>query len=50
MLVFGIVMLIIQGGNAFGPPPPSTTAMAFVGLFSYIAFAGVAYWLEKKRR
>jgi hypothetical protein len=47
--VFGILLLITQAGTTFGPPPPSPTTLATIGLFSYIAFTGLAYWLDNKR-
>ena len=50
MLVFGIVLLIVQGIVFFGAPPPSPSAAALTALLSYIVLAGVAYWLEKKRQ
>lgn len=49
MLIFGFIMLAIQAVVFFGPPPPSDHAAAGGALFSYFAFAGVAYWLERKR-
>lgn len=48
--VFAIVMIAIQGSVFFGPPPPSDKAVAVMGLGSYLLFAGVAFWLEGKRR
>ncbi len=49
MPAFGVVLLLIQAGSSMGPPPPSPAAVATIGLISYIAITGVAYWLEKKR-
>lgn len=49
MVLFGVVMLAIQGSVFFGPPPPSDKAAAVMGLASYLLFAVVAYWLERKR-
>jgi len=49
MLVFGVVMLAVQGSVFFGPPPPSGQAAAWMALFSYALFAAVAHWLERKR-
>lgn len=48
-MVFGLVMLLIQASVFFGPPPPSDKAVAVMGLGSYLTFAAVAYWLERKR-
>ena len=49
MVIFGIIMLAVQGFVFFGPPPSSVKAAAVIALVSYFVFAGVAYWLEKKR-
>ena len=48
-VVFGLAMLVIQASVFFGPPPPSDKAVAVMGLASYLMFAAIAYWLEKKR-
>lgn len=50
MPAFGIVLLILQGVVFFGAPPSSPTAAALTALLSYAVLAGVARWLEKKRR
>ncbi len=50
MPAFGVLLILIQAGYALGPPTPSPAAVAGIGLISYLAFAGVAYWLDKKRR
>ena len=49
MLVFGVSMLAIQGSSFFSPPPSSADALAGMALVMYALFAGIAYWLEKKR-
>jgi hypothetical protein len=49
MLIFGLAMLAVQATVFFGPPPPSPNAAAITALGSYALFAGIAYWLEKKR-
>lgn len=49
MSVFVLVMLAIQVSSAFGPPPPSTTAVAIVGLVTYVVFVGVVWRLERLR-
>jgi hypothetical protein len=49
MLVFGILLLIVQGIVFFGAPPSSPSAAALTALLAYVVFGGVAYWLEKKR-
>ena len=49
MLLWAVVMYAAFVGFSFGPPPPSDKAMAVMGLVSYLAFAGIAYWLERKR-
>lgn len=49
MVIFGLVMLVVQGFTFFGSPPTSDTMAAVMALVAYFAFAGVAYWLEQKR-
>ncbi len=50
MVLFVGLMLIVNAVNIFGPPLGATvTAMAASALFFYVAFAGVAYWLDKQR-
>jgi hypothetical protein len=49
MLIFGLVMLGVQGLAFFGPTPASADGAAVEALLSYLVFAGVVYWLERKR-
>ena len=49
VIIFGIVMFAIQAGALLGPPPGSDREAAITGLAVYVVFAGVAYWIEKKR-
>jgi hypothetical protein len=49
MVVFGVVMLIMQGIAFFGPPPASDRRVASEALAFYFILAGVAYWLERMR-
>ena len=49
MIAFGVVMLALQASVFFGPPPASAQQLALTALFSYLAFAAVVYWLERKR-
>lgn len=49
MLVFGIVLLLLQGVVFFGAPPTSPAAAAITALLSYVVLAALAYWLEQKR-
>jgi hypothetical protein len=44
---FGAVLALIQVGNTFGPPPPSALAIAGLALVSYLAFAYVAWRIER---
>lgn len=48
--IFGILLLGVQALVFFGAPPTSPAAAALTALFSYVLFAGVAYWLETKRQ
>jgi hypothetical protein len=49
MVIFGLVMLAVQGFIFFGPPPSSDKAAAVTALVAYSVFCAAAYWLEKKR-
>ncbi len=49
MVIFGLIMVAVQSLVFFGPPPRSDKAAAITALVSYFVFAGVAYWLERKR-
>lgn len=49
MVIFGCVMLAVQATVFFGPPPPSANAAAMTALGSYLVFAAIAGWLERKR-
>src|SRR5712691_9531853 len=49
MPVFGVVMLAVQAFVFFGPPPSSDRAAAVTALGSYLLFAAVAVWLERRR-
>lgn len=48
MIVFGCVMLAIQGWFFFGPPPASEKAGPIIALLLYVAFGGIAYLFERK--
>jgi len=50
MPVFSIVLLAVQAVVFFGAPPSSPSAAALTAILSYVVFAAVVYWLEKKRR
>jgi len=47
MVVFGLVMLAIQGYIFFGPPPVSADAAALTALGAYVVFAAVVARLER---
>jgi hypothetical protein len=44
-----VVLVAIQVGNAFGPPPPSVEAIAWVGQSQWLLVAA-AYWADRPRR
>jgi hypothetical protein len=48
-IIFGVVMLAIQAYIFFGPPPVSPDAAAATALVSYVVFAAIAHWLDRKR-
>ena len=50
MPVFGLVLLAVQAVVFFGSPPSSPSAAALTAILSYVVFAAVVYWLERKRR
>lgn len=43
-----IFLVIIQMGNVFGPPPPSVTAIAWVGQAQWLLVLW-AYWVDRHR-
>jgi hypothetical protein len=49
MPVFAAAMVAMFVGGTLGSPPPSSTALAGMGLFSFVGFAAVAGWLDRKR-
>lgn len=48
IILFVAVLVVIGVINLLLPPPPSTGIFAIEALASYIAFALVAFWIEKK--
>lgn len=44
-----VFLLLVHGGNLFGPPPPSTTAIAWVGQLQWLLVLW-GYWIDKHRR
>jgi hypothetical protein len=49
MMIFAFFLLIANLANLFGPPPSNVKVMAAFGLVSYLLFATLAFWLDKKR-
>jgi hypothetical protein len=50
MVVFVVLLLAANIANIFGPPMGvSRLSMAGSALTCYLAFAGIAYWLDRKR-
>ena len=50
MLIFVLILLLINAINIFGPPfGDSKTSLAISALVMYFIFAGVAFWLDRKR-
>jgi hypothetical protein len=47
-VVFGLIMLGIQGFVFFGPPPASDHAAAVTALVAYVVFAAVIWFLERR--
>lgn len=50
MIIFVVLMLIINANNIFGPPfGADVITMSVSALVMYFIFAGVAFWLDRKR-
>jgi hypothetical protein len=49
MIAFAAFLVLANGLAAFGPPPATVTFLAVFSLTSYLAFAGVAFWLDRRR-
>ena len=50
MPVFVVLMLLINIVNIYGPPPAGgKVEMAISAMVAYLLFAGVAFWLDRKR-
>jgi hypothetical protein len=45
---FLATLLLLYAGNVLGPPPPSATAVALVGLGQWL-LVGWAGWLDRRR-
>ncbi|HEY6892969.1 MAG TPA: hypothetical protein VI258_02290 [Rhodanobacteraceae bacterium] len=48
MWTFAITLVVLYFAAVFGPPPPSTLALAFTGLFGWL-FVAWAYWIDRHR-
>jgi membrane-bound metal-dependent hydrolase YbcI (DUF457 family) len=48
-VLLAFALLAVQLANLFGPPPPSSRAVALTGLCAYLILAAVVYWLERKQ-
>jgi len=50
MAAFIAILLLINIVNIYGPPPQGGKfEMAVSAMVAYVLFAGVAFWLDKKR-
>jgi len=49
MPVFVALLLLINVGNLFGPPPEGFTGIFIFAMASYLGFAGLAFWLDRRR-
>ncbi len=49
--LYGLLALLLLSyvATAFGPPPPSVPAIAWVGLAGGIAMAALGYWIDRHR-
>ena len=50
MIMFVVFLLIINANNIFGPPfGDDVTTLSISALVMYFMFAGIAFWLDKRR-
>ena len=50
MIMFVVFLLITNANNIFGPPfGDDVTALSVSALVMYFMFAGIAFWLDKRR-
>ena len=49
MIVFVVLMLGFNLATMFGPPPTNLQFVAVSSLGSFVAMAGVAFWLDRQR-
>ena len=49
--LYGLLALLVVSyvATAFGPPPPSVAAIAWVGLAGGLATAALGYWIDRHR-
>jgi hypothetical protein len=49
--LYGLLLLLVAAyvGAAFGPPPPSVPAIAWVGLAGGLLTAALGYWIDRHR-
>jgi len=50
LLVLAALLVVIQLGAAFGPPPPSAHVVAVSAVATSVAITAVVYWLERSER
>lgn len=49
MPVFAAVLLAVNAANLYGPPPAGVRGAAIAGEAAFLAFGGIAWWLDKMR-
>lgn len=49
MVIFVLAIAAMQAGGSLGPPPDKSRSEAFLAIGCYLAFALIAWWLEKMR-
>lgn len=50
MIIFVAIMILINANNIFGPPfGEDVLTMSLSAIMMYLFFAGVAFWLDRKR-
>ncbi|MEQ8714687.1 MAG: hypothetical protein RIC80_16835 [Cyclobacteriaceae bacterium] len=49
MIGYAVFLLALHGSQVYGPPAASDkTTLAIVAVVTYLAFGGIAHWLDKK--
>jgi hypothetical protein len=48
-LLLGLFLAVSQIMTTLGPPPPENKSFVLVGLVTYLAIVGIAFWIDRNR-